>query len=54
MLGKLPTVEEYVQYAGKIDSKAPEVYRYLNFDKMPAFVDSAQHARDEVIVKLAV
>ena len=42
VLGKLPTVDEYMQYAGKIDSMAPEVYRYLNFDKMPAFVDSAQ------------
>lgn len=26
-------------YATKIDSMAPDIYRYLNFDKMPAHID---------------
>ena len=53
VLGKLPTVEEYMAYAGKIDSMAPEIYRYLNFDKMPEFVESAQRGQ-EVVLKLAI
>ncbi|MCB1792149.1 MAG: bifunctional aconitate hydratase 2/2-methylisocitrate dehydratase [Gammaproteobacteria bacterium] len=53
VLGKLPTVDEYMQYATKIDSMAPEVYRYLNFDKMPAFVESAKRGQ-EVVLKLAM
>ncbi|MCP5306806.1 MAG: bifunctional aconitate hydratase 2/2-methylisocitrate dehydratase [Chromatiaceae bacterium] len=53
VLGKLPTVEEYMQYATKIDSMAPEIYRYLNFDKMPEFVESAKRGQ-EVVLKLAI
>jgi aconitate hydratase 2/2-methylisocitrate dehydratase len=44
VLGKLPTVEEYMAQATKIDSMAPEIYRYLNFDKMDEYVESAQRA----------
>jgi aconitate hydratase 2/2-methylisocitrate dehydratase len=54
VLGKLPTPAEYLEYATKIDSMAPEIYRYLNFDQMDEFVESASHAQQEVIVKLAV
>ena len=53
VLGKLPTVEEYMQYATRIDSMAPEIYRYLNFDQMPAFVESAKRGQ-EVVLKLAI
>ena len=52
ILGRLPTVEEYQAYANKIDSMAPEIYQYLNFDKMSDFMQSAEHAQQEVIVKL--
>ena len=41
LLGKLPTPEEYAEYANKIDSMSAEVYRYLNFDKMDKFVNAA-------------
>ena len=53
ILGKLPTPEEYMEYAGKIDSMAPEIYRYLNFDQMPDFVASAKRGQ-EVVLKLAM
>ncbi|MFN3881025.1 MAG: bifunctional aconitate hydratase 2/2-methylisocitrate dehydratase [Nitrincola lacisaponensis] len=39
--GKLPTVEEYMAYANKIDSMAGEIYRYLNFDQMEKYVEKA-------------
>ncbi len=53
-LGHLPSLEEYQSYASKIDALAPEIYRYLNFDQMPDFVQSAQHAQQEVVVNLNV
>ncbi|MET3999402.1 aconitate hydratase 2/2-methylisocitrate dehydratase [Marinobacterium sp. MBR-109] len=39
--GKLPTVDEYMAYANKIDSMAGEIYRYLNFDQMENYVAKA-------------
>ena len=41
ILGKLPTVEEYQQYAAQIDSMAGDIYKYLNFDQMTDYTDSA-------------
>ena len=37
MIGKLPTPEEYLEYASKIDSMADDIYRYMNFDQVVAF-----------------
>ncbi|MCG8070055.1 MAG: bifunctional aconitate hydratase 2/2-methylisocitrate dehydratase [Candidatus Thiodiazotropha taylori] len=51
VMGKLPTVEEYMAYATKIDSMAPEIYKYLNFDKMGEYVESAKRGQ-EIAVKL--
>jgi aconitate hydratase 2/2-methylisocitrate dehydratase len=45
ILGKIPSVEEYQQYAGQIDSMAADIYRYLNFDK----IESYQKAAEKVI-----
>jgi aconitate hydratase 2 / 2-methylisocitrate dehydratase len=41
ILGKLPTVEEYMQYADTIDSMSKDIYRYLNFDQMKEYTDVA-------------
>ncbi|MEW8221321.1 MAG: bifunctional aconitate hydratase 2/2-methylisocitrate dehydratase [Candidatus Thiodiazotropha taylori] len=51
VMGRLPTVEEYMAYASKIDSMAPEIYKYLNFDKMGEYVESAKRGQ-EIAVKL--
>ena len=45
ILGKLPTVEEYMQYAGKLDNMSADIYKYLNFDKMPNYVASADRGK---------
>ena len=50
-MGKLPMVEEYMAYATKIDSMAPEIYKYLNFDRMDEYVESAQRGQ-EIAIKL--
>ncbi|WP_428240479.1 bifunctional aconitate hydratase 2/2-methylisocitrate dehydratase [Gynuella sp.] len=41
ILGKLPTKEEYLEYANRINSMASDIYKYLNFDKIKDFVDAA-------------
>jgi aconitate hydratase 2/2-methylisocitrate dehydratase len=42
MLGRIPTKEEYMEYANKIDSWSDQAYRYLNFHELKAFVDKAK------------
>ncbi len=44
VMGKLPTVEEYMEYAKNIDSMASDIYRYLNFDKMDNYTEKAAKA----------
>ena len=44
ILGKIPTAQEYMQYASKLNTMAPELYRYLNFDELPAFTEKASKA----------
>ena len=34
ILGKIPSVEEYMHYAGQINATADDTYRYLNFNLM--------------------
>ncbi len=44
ILGKIPSKEEYMEYAQKIDTMAAETYRYLNFDQ----IDTYQNIADKV------
>ncbi|MCX4024823.1 bifunctional aconitate hydratase 2/2-methylisocitrate dehydratase [Endozoicomonas sp. SM1973] len=41
VLGKLPTVEEYMDYAKNIDSMAKDIYRYMNFNEIESFQQAA-------------
>ncbi|QIL89382.1 bifunctional aconitate hydratase 2/2-methylisocitrate dehydratase [Microbulbifer harenosus] len=45
ILGKLPTPEEYQQYAQNLDSMSAEIYRYLNFDQIEEFQKSAEEGK---------
>jgi len=42
VLGKLPSVAEYMEYAQRIDSMSGDIYRYMNFDRMPQYNDVAK------------
>lgn len=44
ILGRLPTVAEYMQHAKELDTMAANIYRYLNFDQIEAFQKSAATA----------
>ncbi|MFU2143241.1 bifunctional aconitate hydratase 2/2-methylisocitrate dehydratase [Gallibacterium anatis] len=50
LLGKLPTPEEYLSYAADLQADKDDTYRYMNFDKINAYVKKA----DEVIFQTAV
>jgi aconitate hydratase 2/2-methylisocitrate dehydratase len=45
ILGRIPTMGEYLEYAQQIDATAADTYRYLNFHKMEQYTKKA----DEVI-----
>ncbi|WP_417840654.1 bifunctional aconitate hydratase 2/2-methylisocitrate dehydratase [Terasakiella sp.] len=40
-IGKIPSNEEYQAKVKAVNEKADDVYRYMNFDQIPAFVEKA-------------
>jgi len=50
VLGKMPTAEEYAEYAKKIAADGADTFRYLNFDE----VDSYKEAAAEVPIDAAL
>ncbi|MEC6797842.1 bifunctional aconitate hydratase 2/2-methylisocitrate dehydratase [Photobacterium sp. S4TG1] len=50
ILGRIPTMDEYLTYAKQIDATAADTYRYLNFDRMADYTNKA----DEVIIQQPV
>jgi aconitate hydratase 2/2-methylisocitrate dehydratase len=44
VIGRLPTVEEYHQYMDDINPLADDIYRYLNFNEIDTYVESANSA----------
>ncbi|KYP97109.1 bifunctional aconitate hydratase 2/2-methylisocitrate dehydratase, partial [Sodalis-like endosymbiont of Proechinophthirus fluctus] len=50
LLGRLPTVEEYLQAMALVDQTAVDTYRYLNFDRLSEYTDKA----DQVIFQTVV
>ncbi len=41
VMGKLPTPEEYLEYAKDLDTMAADIYRYLNFHEIESFRSTA-------------
>ena len=54
IMGKLPSAEEYMQFANKIDAMSGEVFQYLNFDQMPDFKKAEEEAKANIIPTLNV
>ncbi|MDA0788874.1 MAG: bifunctional aconitate hydratase 2/2-methylisocitrate dehydratase [Proteobacteria bacterium] len=44
ILGKLPTVDEYMGYMKELDTLSADIYRYLNFHEIESFRKSAADA----------
>ena len=41
LLGRIPTLAEYLAQVEAVNRKAGDIYRYMNFDQIPAFRDVA-------------
>ena len=54
ILGKIPNMEEYMEYMTEIDTMADDIYRYLNFHEMEAFQKSAAKVTIPVVQKEVV
>jgi aconitate hydratase 2/2-methylisocitrate dehydratase len=44
VIGRLPTVDEYHKYMDDINPLSDEIYRYLNFNEIETYVESANSA----------
>ena len=54
IVGRIPTADEYMEYASKIESMSGEVFKYLNFDRMPKFSQAATAAKENIIPTLNI
>lgn len=45
ILGKLPSPEEYLKYMEEINPLADDIYRYLNFNEIETYVETAGSAK---------
>lgn len=52
VIGKLPTPEEYLGYAAKLDSMASDVYRYLNFNEIQSYQEAADEGKRIAAVEI--
>ena len=44
VLGKIPTHEEYLSFMQEINPLSEDIYKYLNFDQLPNYVEMARKA----------
>ena len=44
VLGKIPTHEEYLSFMQEINPLSEDIYKYLNFDQLPSYVEMASKA----------
>ena len=44
VLGKIPTHEEYLSFMQEINPLSEDIYKYLNFDQLPDYVEMARKA----------
>ena len=44
VLGKIPTHDEYLSFMQEIDPLSEDIYKYLNFDQLPNYVEMARKA----------
>ncbi|MCR8924324.1 bifunctional aconitate hydratase 2/2-methylisocitrate dehydratase [Dasania sp. GY-MA-18] len=54
ILGKLPSTEEYMEYAQNLNAMSAEIYRYLNFDEIAEFQASAEKGKQIAAVQVDV
>ncbi len=51
-LGKIPNMDEYMQFMGNIDTMADNIYRYLNFNEIQEYMEAAEKGRDIALTQV--
>lgn len=49
IIGKLPSIEEYMEFAEKIERNSAEIYNYLSFDQIASFKSTAEKEKIHVV-----
>ena len=49
MLGRLPSVEEYMQTVKHLNTMAADIYRYLNFDQVSSYQQAADSVKNSKV-----
>ena len=42
LIGRIPTVAEYMEQIKAVNAKSADVYRYMNFDQIAEFQEAAE------------
>lgn len=54
VLGKIPSMDEYMSYMGNINTMADNIYRYLNFNEIADFMEAAERAKNIPLTNVQV
>jgi len=46
VLGRIPTMEEYMVYMKNVDTMSDNIYRYLNFNEIKSYMEAAENAKN--------
>ena len=52
VLGRIPTMAEYMVYMKNVDTMSDKIYRYLNFNEIKSYMDAAEHAKTIPLVNV--
>jgi aconitate hydratase 2/2-methylisocitrate dehydratase len=52
VLGRIPTMEEYLVYMKNVDTMSGKIYRYLNFNEIKSYMEAAEHAKTIPLVNV--
>jgi aconitate hydratase 2/2-methylisocitrate dehydratase len=53
LLGRIPTMEEYMGYMNSLNTMSADIYRYLNFNEISSFMKGADNAKNIRVQNIA-
>jgi aconitate hydratase 2 / 2-methylisocitrate dehydratase len=52
VLGRIPTMEEYLVFMKNVDTMSDNIYRYLNFNEIKSYMEAADAAKNIPLVNV--
>jgi len=52
VLGRIPTMEEYLVFMKNVDTMSDSIYRYLNFNEIKSYMEAADAAKNIPLVNV--